>query len=745
MDKKDKILELSSLLREYQKAYYIDGKPLVSDREYDKLFDELVEMERENPEYVFKDSPTKRVGSDLTSDFPEINHTIPVLSLDKAYFSEEVNNWMMKTSEKEKQKLSFILEEKIDGISIVLYYEKGILERAVTRGNGFVGNDVTNNVKTIYQVPLKLTKEIDIAVRGEIFISKSDFKKITEKQKDLEKQFANARNLAAGTIRRQKSNEVANVPMQIFVYEGFWKNEEETPKDHIHILNELAKLGFKTNPHLYLFSSEKQDLANIDIPVTISSFDELPDTLSEISEIRPSLEYEIDGMVMKVNELDVREKLGYTEHHPRWAIAYKFESPKSETVVNSVTIQVGRTGRITPVAELEAVSLSGSTIRRATLHNQEYIDELELAIKDRVSISKRGDVIPQVEEVVEKNEEGNKTYKIPNTCPSCGKELVNKGIHLFCTNYECPSQIEGRLSFFVGRNQMDIETLGPKTIELLIKKGLIKDIGDLYTTDFDQLEGTEGVGERTIELIKLGLEESKTRPFKLVLASLGLPDLGKKAADLLINNGFDSIDKLLAVAHEAEAIRAKYMLNNYDEVIEIIANYKKQSQKKKDAESIEIKARNKEIFKEGKNIFTLISINQFGPKKANNLLESLNDNHLEEQIEILRENGLQLSKQEEIQKESEEQIFLGQSWCITGSFENFNPRSKAAEEIEKRGGRTVSSVTGKTTHLLCGENAGSKKAQAEQLGVTIITEVIFLELISKKSEKKEQNGQLSLF
>ena len=347
---KREVRQLVDKLLEYQKAYYVDAHPLVSDLEYDRLFDELKRIEKSDPSLVFPDSPTLRVGSDLSNDFPEVRHTIPVLSLDKAYKADEVLSFFEKNIKKENNLLSFVAEEKIDGISMVLYYENGLLVRALTRGNGEVGNDVTSNVRTIGSVPLRLSEDISIAVRGEVFIRKEDFIRINKNLPEEEKS-ANARNLAAGTIRRQKSEEAKLVPLDIFCYEGFWQNEDEGLSDHLHILKKLKDLGFKVDPDLAFFASTREKAENMLSEVGLSgeaySFDDMETYIRKKTEERKDLEYEIDGLVFKINEIAVRNRLGYTEHHPRWAIAYKFESPEAVTKLLGITVQVGRTGRIT--------------------------------------------------------------------------------------------------------------------------------------------------------------------------------------------------------------------------------------------------------------------------------------------------------------------------------------------------------------------------------------------------------------
>ena len=678
MNAKEEIDKLTAELKIYQDKYYKEGLSLVSDSEYDRLTDRLIELEREHPELQHPDSPTKRVGSDLTNDFPEVRHTIPVLSLDKAYSDEAVLSFFSKSIEKEGGALSFAAEEKIDGISMVLYYEKGILRRAVTRGNGEIGNDVTPNIMTMRSVPLSLPKPIDIAVRGEVYLNKTDFERLNSEESDDSRKAANPRNLAAGTVRRQKSSEACRV--------------------------QLRKLGFRTNPHFAFFASSKKEaeekLREADLEGEAYSFDEIDAFIKKKTSERKSLPYEIDGLVFKINELDVREKFGYTEHHPRWAIAYKFEAPQAEAKLLDITVQVGRTGRITPVAEITPTKLGGSTIRRATLHNQEYIEELELAIGDTVSISKRGDVIPAVESVIEKNEQGNTTYVLPPVCPCCHTSIVQIGGLQYCPEYSCPDQVKGRIAYFASADEMDIESLGPKTVADLYDAGILRSIEDIYTADYQKASSLPGFGEKSINAIENGVKESLSRPFVTVLSALGVAEIGKKSAEILVRNGFDSIDKILAASDAGDPA-----------------------------------------------VFS--SISGFGELTGQRIIDAFRSEHLRKTIEGLRKAGIHLDAalDKAGEEESLEQIFSGEVWCITGSFRNFNPRSKALKEIEKRGGRTVSSVTGKTTHLLAGTGGGSKAADAERLGVKIVDEDEFLRMIGMEDEKDEadENGQLRLF
>jgi DNA ligase (NAD+) len=671
------IRELSERLHRHQHEYYILGRPGISDREYDRLFDRLQALERQFPGLRRADSPTQRVGSDLTQELPEVAHTIPVLSLDKAYTAEELEAWIAKTGRNAGRDLSFVAEEKIDGASIVLYYERGALARAVTRGNGFIGNDITANVKTIRTVPLRLKHPETLAVRGEIFLPRSLFEHINAR---LEAPYANPRNLAAGTLRRVKSAEVAAVPLDILVYEGHFSSPPET---HVAVLERLEEAGFKINPDTAFFS-DRHDLEQLrgrHLSWTAGTLADLPAYLERARRSRKQRDYEIDGIVFKVNELDARESLGFTGHHPRWAVAFKFEAPEAESVVENIEVQVGRTGRITPVARIRPVQLSGSTISNATLHNQDYVDLLELAVGDRVSVSKRGDVIPAVERVVENNELGNVTWKMPQSCPSCGRKLTRRGAHQYCVNPQCPDQVRGRIRFFAGRNQMDIDNLGPETLDLLIDRGLVRDVQDLYTFDAEALLDLPGFGEKKVRLIRQGLERSRRQSYRNVLVALGIPEVGQKVVELLIEGGYRDIDSLLEAAEKRDPA-----------------------------------------------LFT--KIHGIGEKTASILIEELNSPALRRRIEGLKKTGLRLAEQAPAEQEALPQIFSGQSWCVTGSFEHFKPRELAMEEVKRRGGRVTSEVSSKTTHLLAGSGAGSKLERARKLGVPIVEEADFLGMIS---------------
>ncbi|MCX6580101.1 MAG: NAD-dependent DNA ligase LigA [Candidatus Aminicenantes bacterium] len=680
MDIKEKIENLTAELLKHQYLYYVKTAPEIPDKEYDRLFDELAELEKKYPEYASDNSPTKRVGSDLDNTFPEKEHSIPVLSLEKEYTIAGLEKWLAKTIANSDKTLSFVVEEKIDGASIVLYYKAGKLDTALTRGNGLVGNDVTENARTIKQIPLVTGETADFAIRGEIFFNKSEFVTFNAA---FENKFANPRNLAAGSLRNLKSSIAAKVPLKIFTYEGYF-----TPpftNDHIMILAKLKENGFTINKNVGFFSDDSgmRSRVNEKLPEIFSgAISELPGYVKRRMEQRDNLDYEIDGLVIKINELDVRDALGYTAHHPRWALAFKFEAPTAQTRVKEIQVQVGRNGRVTPVALLEPVKIAGSTVSRATLHNQEYIEMLELGIGDSVGISKRGDIIPAVEEVLEKDPENPTIFKFPRECPFCKSILEKDGGHHFCKNRACPERLARAIIYFASKDQMDIDTLGEKTIVFMFEKGFIKTIPDLYSFNYDELLKEEGFKEKKVNNIKTSVENSKKKPFRKVLTALGFDGLGASAAADLIKNGFNSIDKIIAAAARG-------------------------------------------------NVEEFSRIGGFGEITANLLIKHFTDPQRLAVIEELKKVGLNFAEEMPAMREAGDMPFNGQVWVITGSFDNFQPRSKAAEEIERRGGKVTGAVSSGTTHLLVGSAPGSKLQKAQQLNIAIIDEPHFLEMLKE--------------
>jgi DNA ligase (NAD+) len=685
MDPRKRMDFLAGELLRHQRLYYTLARPEVSDKEYDRLLDELLLLEKRFPQFASPNSPSRRVGSDLDNSFPERPHTVPVLSLDKLYQPQEAAQWLQKTAAACGRGVGFAVEEKIDGASIVLYYDRGELQYALTRGNGLAGNDVSDNVRTIRQVPLRIAEPGRLAVRGEIYITREDFDRFNA---GLPEKYANPRNLAAGSLRNLKSALAARVPLNVIVYEGFFAGDPEGPRpggnsrDHLEILHRLDGLGFRINPRLGFFSDspEQRQRAQRLFPQALSApLAAIEDYLRRQGAARAEVPYDIDGLVIKVAELDMRQELGFTAHHPRWAVAYKFDSPQARTELLDVQVQVGRNGRVTPVALLRPVALSGSTVTRATLHNQDYIDMLELGIGDQVSISKRGDVIPAVEEVLEKAERAPAIFKLPARCPFCASLLVKEGAHHFCRNEECPERRRRALGYFCAKDQMDIETLGEKTIAFLFAKGWLRTIPDIYRFDYSRLEGEAGYKERKIDRIRASVEASKSRPFARVLASLGFEGLAASVAGALIGHGFDSIDKIIAAAA-------------------------------------------------GEDWEAFAAIEGIGEATARQLVGHFAKPENLETISLLKQAGLRFQDEGEAAGRIDDS-FAGQVWVITGSFEKFNPRSLAAEEIRRRGGRVAENVTARTTHLLAGVHPGSKLAKAETLGLPVVAEADFLRLL----------------
>ncbi|MBN2399888.1 MAG: NAD-dependent DNA ligase LigA [Candidatus Aminicenantes bacterium] len=680
MDYKKRMEEIAAELLKHQHLYYVQARPEISDKAYDRLFDELANLEKRFPQYASINSPIRRVGSDLDNTFPEKTHGVPVLSLDKLYHPEELGQWLLKTAAAAASNIGFTIEEKIDGASIVLYYDRGELQYALTRGNGLLGNDVSANVRTISQVPLRIAESSPLAVRGEIYITRPDFECFNS---GMAEKYANPRNLAAGSLRNLKSALTAKVPLNIFVYEGFFQNE--SIPDHLDILQRLAQLGFRVNPRLGFFSDDdaKRLQARRMFPaITAAPLASVQEYLRRQAATRRELPYDIDGLVVKVVEMNIRQELGTTAHHPRWAMAYKFDSPQGRTILLDIQVQIGRNGRVTPVALLKPVALSGSTVTRATLHNQDYINMLELGIGDEVSISKRGDVIPAVDDVLEKGDSHPSIYKIPEYCPFCSTPLVKEGAHHFCKNDTCPERRRRGLNYFCAKEQMDIEALGEKTIALLFAKGWVQSIPDIYSFDYAMLAGEEGFKEKKIARIRAGVASSKTRPFARVLAALGLDGVASAAANALIAHGFDSMDKIIAAA------------------------------KKNDWE-----------------IFA--AIEGIGETTGRLLVGHFSKPENLQLISSLKEMGLKFATEEKAAPRINN-AFAGQIWVITGSLAKFIPRSLAAAEIEKRGGRVLENVSTRTTHLLRGANPGSKLARAEKNHVKIISENDFLRLLRKK-------------
>ncbi len=657
---KEKIKSLTEFLKFHQHLYYKLNQPIISDKTYDEKLKELEELEKLYPEFALPDSPTRFVGSDLDQEFPKFQHKVPVLSLSNTYSIKEVMDWAKKTGAN-----SFIVEWKVDGATLVLYYEKGILKHAVTRGTGQIGDDVTNNAKTIRSIPTKLNKDIDIIVRGEAYMTFSDFQQFNEMYGSI---YANPRNLTSGSLKHKKSKEVAKRPIRWIAFDGFLQNNNfQYDSEMLEFLEKLGLPVFKDNK--------------------VCTLDELENTIKDFQNKEKELDIPIDGLVIKVNSFLLREKLGFTSSSPRWAVAYKFDPELARTKILDIEVFVGRTGRITPRAKLEPVKIAGTTVSYATLHNEDFIKKLGIRIGAEVLVSKRGDIIPAVEEVIDPGD--GPEFNFPNRCPSCNTRLVkNKdSVDWYCPNPECDDKLIQTLIFFCGRKQMDINGMGEKTIRVLYNKKFIKYIEDLYTLHKykKQIEELENFGEKSVKIILDSIEKSKQKEFRIVLPSLGLKDIGFNVTDLLIENGYDSIDKIIHLVKEDNA-------------------------KEK-----------------------LTSIKGIGDEIAESIIKHFQDPVILKRIETLRNFGLNFAQPSStpMEQNNYKPIFSNQTWCITGTFEHFKPREKALEEIKKRGGQITSSISSKTTHLLVGDNPGSKLEKAKRLNIKIITEEEFLKLINE--------------
>ena len=652
---KKKINDLENEVRLHQRYYYIDNKPKISDKEFDILFKELQSLEKSYPDYVSKNSPTKIVGSDLDNIFEKYKHKIPVLSLENTYSNDELIEWATKLSPNE----IFSFEWKVDGASIVLYYLNGELEKAVTRGTGGIGDDITENIRTIKNIPLVLSDKIDIFVRGEVYMDFQDFNDFNEENGG---KYANPRNLTSGSIKQKNSNLVASRPLKIAVYDAYFPKDTAF-NNHKTLLEYLNKLNF---PIL-----KDTEFKNID------HFEKI---ILNFKKKKEKIKFPTDGLVIKLNDLSLRNELGETSHSPRWARALKFEVTMAETTIENIDFAIGRTGKLTPRAKVTPVKLLGTTVTYATLHNQDYINEKKIGIGARVKIAKRGEIIPAVEEVIE---EPLKIFTLPKNCPTCNSILkkIDDSVDYFCLNKSCSSRIINSLIFFCQRKQMDIEGLGEKMIEFLFEKSYIKSIPDIYDlkNKKSELETLDGLGKKSVTIILEGIEKSKEKDLKLLLPSLGFTDIGHKVTEILIESGYTDIELLISIVKD---------LNGRDK---------------------------------------LSSLFGLGEKTIQSLFRELTDPNNISLIYDLKERGLNF--QSEKVKKSNNLIFLNQIWCVTGTFDNFNPREKALEIIDYYGGKKTTTVSSKTTHLLVGDGGGSKLEKANKFGVTLVTEIEFLKLL----------------
>ncbi len=652
--------ELRPLLKYYTQKYF-DDEQVVSDYEYDMLMRELKQIEKEYPELITKDSPTQRVGASIKKGFEKVTHEVPLQSLQDVFSFGEVEEFEEKMEKAAKQygrPLNYVVETKIDGLSASLEYRDGKLWRAATRGDGQVGENVTENISTIKTVPKELKEPINITVRGEVFIGKNDFDKMNEDRlMEEQEQFANARNAAAGSLRQLDSSITASRPLNIYIF-NVQKSEDIHFETHYESLLYLEKLGFNVNP----------------VKILCTTREEVQKAIEEIGKMRDKLDFGIDGAVVKVNDLELREKVGTTYKTPKWAVAYKYPPEKKETLLKDIVCQVGRTGAITPMAILEPVYVAGSKISKTTLHNEDYIKENDIRIGDRVIIQKAGDVIPEVVGVNKKKRDGTeKVFEMPRVCPVCGAEAVREEGEAVvrCIGIECPAKSYRSIIHFASKDAMDIDGLGESIIAELIDKNLISNIADIYKLTFDDIASLKKNGKKFAQNLMDAIEESKHRDLYRLINSLGIRHVGVKLAKTLTKY-FKTMDKL--------------MNSSYEE---------------------------------------LRLIEDVGGITAKAIHEFFAQEQTRDLINKLKETGVNM---EVIEEKGVDNRFEGKTFVLTGTLEHYS-REQASEIIERFGGKTSSSVSKKTDYVLAGEEAGSKLRKAQELGVKIISEEEFNVLI----------------
>ena len=650
------IKNLRKTIEHYSKLYYDEDNSPITDYEYDMMMNRLKTLEKEHPELITPDSPTQKVGGKAREDFEKVTHEVPLLSLQDVFSYDDLYEFDKRI--KQTGQTSYCVETKIDGLSAALKYEKGILVQGATRGDGQVGEDVTENLMTIKSIPKKLKEPIDITVRGEVFISKEEFDKLNEEREVLGKPlFANARNAAAGSLRQLDAKITSERPLDIYIF-NVQKVENKTWNSHFEELNYLAGLGFNVVPFRKL----------------CKDIDEAIKAVTEIGENREKLGFGIDGAVIKVDDLKLREELGTTFKVPKWAVAYKYPPEKKETIVKDIVCQVGRTGVITPMAILEPVKVAGSTISKTTLHNEDFIKEKDLKIGDHVIIQKQGDVIPEVVGVLKEKRTGNeKVFEMPKVCPVCKAEAVREEgeAAVRCTGIECPAKALRNIVHFASDDGMDIEGLGYKIVEQLLNKKLISNIADIYDLKLEDIASLKKNGKKFAQNLINAIEESKNRDLANLLSAFGIRHVGNKLAKTL-SKRYETLDNLM----NAEITN----LVGEADIGEIIAD------------SIYT------FFRQEQTLDLIARL-----KKAGVNTKSLKEKSLDNRFE-------------------------GMTFVLTGSLEKYT-RDEASEIIENFGGKTSSSVSKKTNYVLAGEEAGSKLTKAESLGVTIISEQEFENMI----------------
>ena len=663
MDKeqaKARVEELVPLLKYYTQMYF-DDKQVISDYEYDMLMKELKGIEKEFPDLIREDSPTQRVGASIKKGFEKVTHEVPLQSLQDVFSFDEVREFdarMQKAAKENNKELKYVVETKIDGLSAALEYKNGIFVRGATRGNGTVGEDVSENLKTIKTIPQKLKEPIDIIVRGEVFIGKEEFEKLnSDRLMDEEEQFANARNAAAGSLRQLDSKITAKRPLDIYIF-NVQKSDSIEFTSHYESLKYLEKLGFNVNP----------------VKIFCNNIDEAIKAIEKIGKDREKLTFGIDGAVVKVDDLELREKVGTTFKTPKWAVAYKYPPEKKETKLLDIVCQVGRTGAITPMAILEPVVVAGSKISKTTLHNEDFIRQKDIRIGDTVVIQKAGDVIPEVVDVKKQKRTGEEIeFEMPKVCPVCGAQTVREigEAAWYCNGVECPAKLYRGIIHFASKDAMDIVGLGDAIIEELINRGLISNITDLYKLTLEDIASLKKNGKKFAQNLINSIEASKHRDLYRLINALGIRHVGVKTAKLIAKT-YGSMDKLMEASYESLCMR--------EEIGKIIAKTVY------------------DFFREEQTVDLMNKLKKYG-----------------------------VNMEEEIDEEVDDR-FAGQTFVLTGTLEKYS-RDEASEIIEKFGGKTSGTVSKKTTYVLAGESAGSKLSKAQEFGIKIITEQEFEDMI----------------
>ena len=655
----ERIKLLRENLNRYAYNYYVLDNPLISDFEYDNMYKELEELEKQNPQFITPDSPTQRVGG-ISTGFEEVKHKYRLYSLDNTYNYEELSKWYEKITKEFGNNVELVCELKIDGLAIALSYKDGYFIKGATRGNGIVGEDITPNLKTIKAIPLKLFKNADVEVRGEIYMPKTSFEKLNEENLEKgEKPFANPRNAAAGSLRQLDSSITAKRDLSMFTYTPIIERALKRPKSHWEGIEYVKELGFKVNPNIRL-------VKNIESAI---------EYCKEWETKRFDLDYATDGVVIKVNRFDYQNELGYTSRAPKWATAFKFPPEEISTKLEDIELGIGKTGAVTPVAVLTPVNLAGSVVSRASLHNFDEIKRLDVRIGDRVLIKKAAEIIPKVVKVVDSPEHDLlNPYQVQKNCPECNNPLqeVEGEVNLYCLNPKCPAVLKAKLEYWVSKEAMDIDSVGPSVISKLYDLGMIKEPLDFYKLTIDDFLKLDLVKEKSATNMYNAIQASKTKPLAKFITALSIRHVGKETAELLTGE-FSTLESFKNASLE-----------------------------------------------------NLANIDGIGDKIAKNIYEFFHNEH---NITMLKEfEELGFIFENNLTKKSNE--LAGKTFVLTGTLKSMT-RDEASDKIKMMGGKTSSSVSKKTSFVIAGENAGSKLDKAQDLGVIILNEDEFLQMISK--------------